>query len=162
MKLEFIMLVGIPCSGKSTLVKSYSFLNPVVLSTDNYIDAKAKEENATYSEVFKKYIKEANKDLEVQLKKAIEEERHIIWDQTNVNADSRRSKLSKIPSTYRKTVVMIDCDLEIALARNKVRGELTGKNIPEEVVESFYSVMQEPTKAEGWDAVIMTVEESSI
>lgn len=151
------MLVGIPCSGKSTLIKEYAFLDAVVLSTDNYIEAKAKEENSTYSLVFKRYIKEANKNLEVQLKQAIANGRHIIWDQTNVNADSRRNKLSKIPDTYNKTVVVVECDVEIALQRNVVRAS-TGKNIPAEVIHSFNDLLQIPTIEEGWNFIVITPE----
>lgn len=162
MSLEFIMLVGIPCSGKSTLVDSYSFLNPVVLSTDNYIEERAHEENTTYSNVFKRYIKDATKNLDIQLKLAIESGRHIIWDQTNINPDSRRNKLNKIPNNYKKTAVVVDCSLDIAIKRNINRGIETGKNIPQEVIESFHSLLQIPTIDEGWDNIIITTEENSI
>lgn len=150
---EFIMMVGIPCSGKSTYVRN-EYSNWVVLSTDDYIEEKAKEVGKTYGDVFKLYIKEAEQNLNRQLRAAIENNENIVWDQTNGTVKSRAKKLKSIPSQYHKTAIVVGVDLDVALRRNEERSCKTGKFIPESVIKSMHSGQQPPTKEEGFDLVV--------
>lgn len=73
--MECLILCGIPCSGKSTYVQKLRTLkyweNSVVLSTDNYIEQRARELNKTYNDIFKETIKEATHNLQKELDLAI-------------------------------------------------------------------------------------------
>ena len=96
---ELYMLCGIPTSGKSTYTKT-NFgmqLNTdfVVLSTDNYLEAIAEQNNSTYNEVFDAFIGQATKRLEFDLISATIAGKSIIWDQTNLSAKTRKKKLKK-------------------------------------------------------------------
>lgn len=150
---KFVMMVGIPCSGKSTYVRN-NFSDWVVLSTDDYIEEKAEAEGKTYGEVFKLYIKDAESVLERKLQSAIDQGKNIVWDQTNGTVKSRAKKLKKIPNDYTKTACLVYVPLYDALSRNITRADNTGKYIPESVIESMLKQQQPPTEKEGFDGVM--------
>jgi predicted kinase len=151
---ELVMLVGIPCSGKSTYVnklRDYEYWkDAVVLSTDNYIEEQAKRLGMTYNEVFQDCIDEATRQLEMSFVRAKEEGKRIIWDQTNLSIKTRKKKLTKVPSIYKRTVVWFQVDLEEALKRNGTR---EGKFIPESILKRMYHQFEVPTLEEGFDFV---------
>ena len=96
---ECVMLVGIPCSGKSTYVEKLKTIpywsNSVILSTDNYIEKVAQEHNTTYNEIFEDCISEATRQLELAFIMAKDRGENLIWDQTNISRKTRKKKLSK-------------------------------------------------------------------
>lgn len=151
---ECVMLVGVPCSGKTTFVKTLLsqpyWANAVVLSTDNYIEQVAKSMNSTYNEIFEQTIEEAIRKLEMSFNEAKENGRDIIWDQTNLTIKSRRSKLSKLPSFYRRGCVYFPITLEDALERNKSR---EGKFIPESILNRMTQQLEVPSVSEGFDFI---------
>lgn len=148
------MLCGIPTSGKSTyLVKHLLELecfDYTVLSTDSYIENRAMENNLTYNEVFEEFIKPAQKRLDFDLEHAVRGSRNIIWDQTNLTAKTRKSKLSRIPSNYHKVAVWFDISLEDAMIRNQQR---PGKVIPGSVLKRMFYTFAPPTSSEGFDQI---------
>ena len=151
---ELVMLCGIPCSGKSTYVNkllTYEYWeNAIILSTDNYIEEQAKRLGMTYNEVFQDCIDEATRQLEMSFVGAKEEGKRIIWDQTNLSIKTRKKKLTKVPSIYKRTVVWFQVDLEEALKRNETR---EGKFIPESILKRMYHQFEVPTLEEGFDFV---------
>jgi predicted kinase len=155
--MELIMMCGIPCAGKSTYIRrgtenSDYFDEYVILSTDNYIEEYAKSVSKTYNEVFDDVIHEASAKMFEQLDYAIQHQKSILWDQTNLTKKSRRQKLKKIPDTYTKTVVVLPITLEEAFIRNSQRAN---KFIPRSVLHRMYHQFEMPTEDEGFD-VIMT------
>lgn len=148
------MLAGIPTSGKSTFAKtllSQSYWeNAVVLSTDNYIEEQAKRLGLSYNEVFQDCIDEATRQLEIAFIEAKDKGKDIIWDQTNLSVKSRKKKLSKLPSYYRRGVVYFPITLEEALKRNKLR---EGKFIPESILKRMWHQFEIPTMNEEFDHV---------
>lgn len=151
---EVVMLCGIPTSGKSTYVNKLKKIdywkNAVVLSTDNYIEKIAEENNTTYNEIFEDVISQATKRLEFDLECAIRDGKDIIWDQTNLTANVRKKKLRKIPSNYYRGAVVFEVSLEDALERNNHRDN---KFIPKSVLERMYQQFEIPTKMEGFEYV---------
>ena len=161
--MELIMMCGIPCSGKSTYIRrgtenSDFFDEYVILSTDNYIEEYAGSVNKSYNEVFDEAIHEASAKMFKQLDYAIEHEKSIIWDQTNLTKKSRRQKLKKVPDSYSKTAVILPITLEEALIRNSQRAN---KFIPRSVLHRMYHQFEIPTEDEGFD-YIMTHEGSHV
>ena len=151
---ECVMLVGIPCSGKSTYVEKLKTIpywsNSVILSTDNYIENVAQEHNTTYNEIFEDCISEATRQLELEFIMAKDKGKNLIWDQTNLTVKTRKKKLSKLPSFYARGVIYFEISLEEALERNKNR---EGKFIPESILKRMYQQLEVPTLEEGWDYV---------
>lgn len=155
---KFIMLVGVPGSGKSTWTLNFmsgmarladSTEGWAVLSSDNYIADKAAEEGKTYDEVFDDYIKESFTQMNLDLKKAVADKKNIIWDQTNLSAKTRSGKLRNIPKHYEKIAIVFPTPADIDV-RLKSR---PGKTIPKHIVESMAKSFEMPTVEEGFDIV---------
>ena len=151
---ECVMLCGIPTSGKSTYVEKLKKIDywkdAVVLSTDNYIEEYAKRVGQTYNEVFDDVIPDATRELELQLNMAKDKGKAIIWDQTNLSIKTRKKKLTKLPSYYRRNAVYFEVSLEDALERNKHR---EGKFIPESILKRMWHQFEIPTRNEDFDYV---------
>jgi predicted kinase len=151
---ELVMLAGIPTSGKSTYVKRLLKIpywsNAVVLSTDDYIEKEAQRLNLTYNEIFDDAISDATRELELQLNMAKDKGKDIIFDQTNLTVKTRKKKLSKIPSYYKRGIVYFQISLEEALERNKHRD---GKLIPESILKRMYHQFEIPTTQEDFDYI---------
>ena len=151
---ECIMLCGIPTCGKSTYVKKLKTLDywkdAAVLSTDDYIEKEAKRMGLTYNEVFDDVIDNATRELELQLNMAKDKGKDIIWDQTNLSIKTRKKKLLKLPSYYRRDAVYFEMPLEEALERNESR---EGKFIPKSVLKRMWHQFEVPTIEEGFDYV---------
>ena len=158
--MECVMLCGIPTSGKSTfverLLKTDYWKECVILSTDYYIDYHAKKLGKTYNEVFDDYIDEATQSMNKCLAYAIENEKHIIWDQTNLGVKARRKKLNKLPSQCHRGAIYFEVPLEEAMERNEHR---EGKFIPKSILHRMYHQFEIPTVAEGFDYVECGTEE---
>jgi predicted kinase len=104
----------------------------------------------TYNEVFQDCIDEATRQLEMSFVGAKEEGKRIIYDQTNLSIKTRKKKLTKVPSIYKRTAVWFQVDLEEALERNKTR---EGKFIPESILKRMYHQFEVPTFDEGFDFI---------
>ena len=143
------MLIGVPGSGKTTWIKNNKH-DAVVASTDLYIERYAMKTGKTYNDMFKELIGAATDQMNKDVAHAVQEKKDIIWDQTNLTAKSRKSKLSKIPKDYRKVAVFfpVPSDLRDRLASRP------GKTIPDPVILSMINQLQPPTKEEGFDEIV--------
>jgi predicted kinase len=148
---EAILLIGIPTSGKSTFSSNPKYKNYARVSSDDILQEIAKERQQSYNTVFKGNIRFAQIAMMKVLRKAVEENKSIIWDQTNLTKKQRREKLKHIPIHYRKIAVYFIIDLETALKRNTQR---PGKVIPPEVLERMIKEYEIPTNEEGFDVVM--------
>lgn len=143
------MLIGVPGSGKTTWIKNNKH-DAVVASTDLYIERYAMKTGKTYNDMFKELISVATDQMNKDVAYAVQSNKDIIWDQTNLTAKSRKSKLSKIPKNYRKVAVYfpVPPDLRDRLASRP------GKTIPDPVILSMINQLQAPTKEEGFDEIV--------
>ena len=148
---EAIFLVGVPTSGKSTFSNDKKYKDYVRISSDDILQEVAKERQQSYNTVFKANIRFAQIAMMKVLRKAIEDGKSIIWDQTNLTRKQRREKLKHIPDTYKKTAVYFVVSLETALKRNTQR---PGKVIPPEILERMIKEYELPTNEEGFDTII--------
>ena len=148
---EAIFLVGVPTSGKSTFSNQKQYQNYVRISSDDILQEVAKERQQSYNTVFKANIRFAQIAMMKVLRKAIEDGKSIIWDQTNLTKKQRREKLKHIPDTYKKTAVYFIVDLETALKRNTQR---PGKVILPEILERMIKEYELPVLEEGFDEII--------
>jgi predicted kinase len=148
---EVIFLIGIPTSGKSTFSNKPKYKEYVRVSSDDILQEIAKERQQSYNAIFKGNIRFAQIAMMKVLRKAIEDGKSIIWDQTNLTKKQRREKLKHIPDTYKKTAVYFIVDLETALKRNTQR---PGKVIPPEILERMIKEYELPTNEEGFSQVI--------
>ena len=159
-KPTIILLCGCPASGKSTWIKrglenTSSLDHFKILSTDNWLDNKAKELNKSYVEIFNDYIHEALEYFINELYTYTKEKESLIIDQTNINYYSRLKKL-KLCDDYTKIGVYFELELEEAIQRNCNRGRAT----PRHILESYHNDYVRPTIDEGFDWVVSGVNET--
>ena len=148
------VLVGLPGSGKSTFVEKFASAEEghyTILSTDNYIEARAAEEGKTYNDVFQAYIKSASADMAEHRKQAISARRSIIHDQTNLGLKKRRGILAQLPEGYHKVAVYFEIDEGLRQQRLTQR---PGKVIPAHIDQGMRDAYVRPTVEEGFDEVV--------
>lgn len=169
-KPTFHMLIGPPCSGKSTWV--YNYLTtvdktklPIVFSTDHIIESAAKATGKNYSDVFPDIINPAQKIVNASIQLMSFSKESMILDQTNTTKKSRKTKLQllKNKKDYHIVAVYFDAPYTVLLERLKKRNESAGKVISESVLEHMYAQLQPPSEYEGFDEIIFveTKEESA-
>jgi len=148
-----MFLIGLPGSGKSTfrnkLPSSY-----IILSTDDVFDRLAKEQGLTYTQAFHQLgftIPQAEFDKAFQ--DAIQNNKNIVIDQTNMNSKARGKKLRLIPKNYKKIAVIFTVSDDVLQQRLDKRAQATGKIIPSHVLATMKNSYEEPTKAEGFDEI---------
>lgn len=152
---KFIMLIGSPCSGKSTWVKNNIREEVVILSTDNLIEREAEKIGMTYSEAFDVVdFKALEREMFDTMDDAMKNGHDIVLDRTNMSDKQRAKILKKVDESYDKVAVVFQTPLEIVLERNVKRAEETGKNIPVFVIKSMFNNFVEPTVEEGFDHII--------
>lgn len=153
---EIIVLIGLPGSGKTTWrdkMLAKSDLNYVIVSSDDEIQRMAAADDKTYDQGFEKFMGKATGLMKQKFRDAVNSNRSIIYDQTNMSPKKRRGILQQIPSNYRKVAVAFEVDEEELNARLNKRAEETNKTIPPHVMKSMARSYVPPSKEEGFDEV---------
>lgn len=153
-----IMMVGLPGTGKSTLVRDLTAMDPdaFVYSTDNLIEEWAAVQGWTYDFAFSKYIDRATRQMNEWLDVAVQDGQNIIWDQTNLGVKKRRSVLGRFSAkTWEKECRCIvpprgDSQTEDWHWRLENRA---GKTIPAHIIRSMKETYLIPSLDEGFDRV---------
>lgn len=151
------VLVGLPGSGKSSVIRKWNSDDAFVYSTDDYIEHIASLNSKTYNDVFHDQIKRAVKHMDLEVVSAFRDKKDVIWDQTCLNPKKRASILAKTPKDYTKHCICIVPprnqsewdELQRRLANRP------GKNIPDNVIESMARRYVEPSVDEGFDTVTL-------
>jgi predicted kinase len=145
------MLIGVPCSGKSTWIKNQDWmLGLTIVNTDVFVEDYARAQGKTYSEVFAEYMPTAIDLMIEQVVFAREHGHTVIWDQTSTTVASRAKKFRMLPEYYAIAVVF----------RTPSRDELDvrlsgrpGKHIPKKVIDNMIQNWEEPTLEEGFKEI---------
>jgi predicted kinase len=150
---KLYVLVGVPASGKTTWINNQNWIDDCVLvSTDDFVEAYAKECGLTYSEVFDEYMPTA---VELMLDKVVlarELGKDIIWDQTSCSIATRAKKVRMLPDYYKIAVVFQTPSTNELKQRLESR---TGKNVPWGIVSDMAQKLEvePPSKEEGFDEI---------
>lgn len=141
-KPEFIMLVGLPGSGKSTLIKRYKEYK--VHSSDNIREELTGDVNRQdiNNLVFKA--------LHSRVKEDLLNGQSVIYDATNLNRKRRKAFLQELNNiTCWKYCLLIATPFEVCLERNSQRD----RRVPYDVIERMYKNFDIPWYNEGWDNI---------
>jgi len=149
-KKKFIMLVGLPYSGKSYLIKTLGF-EGVVVSSDQIILDYAQATGKSYNDVFKEFVDEAQRKATEEAIKAFKENKDVCIDQTNLTKASRRRKLALVPKDYEKVCIVVMSPTPVEL--EKRMNERQTHRIPLSVLENMQKVYQKPMLDEGFDVI---------
>ena len=152
------VMVGLPATGKSTLVESMYKPDTFIYSTDSYIEQQAQALYKTYDDVFKDYIDKATFRMNALLDVAIKDGVDIIWDQTNLGVGKRRKIINRMKQAgYQVRGVCImppesdyDGDKEYWVQRLANR---PGKTIPQNLLTNMIESFTLPTVSEGFDMI---------
>lgn len=145
---ELIMLIGLPCSGKSTWVEQNTSTDDFIVSRDRIIEYLHPE--LTYNEAWK--VADQNEvnnllEREISLSKG---ENRVIIDMTNMTRKMRRKRLNRFIG-YKKKAVVCLAGLEELKKRNQER---EGKHIDWAVyvkmMKSFYPPMYDEFEEIEW------------
>lgn len=149
--MKCYQLIGVPGSGKSTWITSQDWAKDIpVVSTDNFVEAYAKEQGKTYSEVFDEYMPIAVRLMANQALVCQANGLDVIWDQTSTTINSRKRKFNTLPKYEHIAVVFKTPDADELARRLASR---PGKNIPDHVMRSMIDGFQMPTEDEGFTEI---------
>ena len=146
----FLMLVGIPSSGKTTIARE--FMNefncidaPIVhLSSDSLREELLGDIN---NQDNNKLIFD---EMEKRTIDSLKENKHVIYDATNINRKKRKNILNKLPKNTSKIACYMANNYDDILERNKNRD----RTVPDRVILQMYKRLQLPVYGEGWDNII--------
>lgn len=149
-----VVLIGPPCSGKSTYIKNLNIeSNPdiVVVSRDNVMLEYANNNHipGTYSEVWKYLVdNDLQQDIDQityqQFDKALKDRKTIIIDMTNMSKKSRKKWLNGLPTSYKTGAVVLLTEYNEIMKRNKIRAQKNGKSIPTDVIHNMMKTFYLP------------------
>ncbi|MEH6848101.1 ATP-binding protein [Bacillus thuringiensis] len=143
---EFMMLIGIPASGKSSLAKELAEeKNAIIVSSDttremfNFQDGD-EEDN---KKVFSAMINAAKAYLEKGL--------NVIFDATNISRKKRIAILQQLKylKDVKKHAYYVNTAYETAVRSAEVRE----RHVPKGVVKRMFMNLQMPIYEEGWDKI---------
>lgn len=132
------ILIGPPACGKSTWCRAMvpQLNDPAIISTDDLIEAKARELNRRYDEMFSILnFGDLEKTLKALMTRAIIDGRDIIVDRTNCSVLDRNKFLKLVPRTYEKVGVIFKFDPDELYQRSDAREKATGKQVPHFVID---------------------------
>lgn len=150
---KFIMMIGLPASGKSTYIEE-NYKDFTIISRDDLLMEMTKADS--YDEAWQlglKISKDIDKKLSEKLEDALEQEQNIVVDMTNLTEKARSKRLSVVPKGYKKVAVVVQTKIDNIMHRNKERSK-NGKTIPQSALSSMIDRFQMPKKSEGFDEVI--------
>ena len=144
---KFIMVVGLPASGKSTLAeKLKEEYNAEIISSDNlrkelYNDEQNQEHNGEiFNEMMKRTIAYLKKN------------KNVIYDATNINSKRRINICSQV-SKYvdEKICYLLTTSYELCIKRNNERE----RKVPDEVIKRMLYNFNTPSIYEGFTKVVV-------
>ena len=150
-KPYFVMMVGLPGSGKSTYAKHLAEeTNAIICSSDAIREELCGDENSqdNNEEVFK--------ILHSRIKENLKNGKDVIYDATNINSKRRRaflSELRRIPCV--KKCVIMATSFMTCCDQNHMRDRI----VPYEVISRMYKNWNTPYYFEGWDKIDIKMNE---
>lgn len=136
------LLIGAPLSGKSTFLQNAT-VGAVIVSRDDILVGYGLQNNlgATYSEIWHNLSDADQKNIDVmtqtKFQTAVKSGMNIVIDMTNMSMKSRNRWIGNLPRNYVKKAVVVLTSYKELLARNEIRANETGKNIPEYVIKNM-------------------------
>lgn len=143
-KPEFLMLVGLPASGKTTYIKKYFNQNLKVHSSDAIREELSGDINN--QNINKQVFETLHKRVKEDLKNGIS----CVYDATNISWKRRKAFLQELNSIdCWKICHIIATPFEVCLEQNEQRD----RKVPYEVIERMYKNFDIPWWNEGWDDI---------
>lgn len=147
-KSVFIVLAGIPYSGKTTFRKKY-LADFETISLDEQLFKKASLEEKSYSEIWTKYASQCMSEMKTLHENL--KEFNVVVDAPNLTAKKRRNLLSDYAHDRWKVCIYFPTpDEEEFAARVLGRPQ---QAVSPNLIKNFADMYVYPTLAEGFDAI---------
>ena len=142
---KFIMMVGLPASGKSTVTKEISIQEKAVVhSSDSLRKELFGDENTNDKN------EELFKELHNRIKTDLRAGKNVIYDATNINYKRRKAFLEELKNIdCEKICYLIATPYEKCLKQNNQRE----RKVPEHVIRKMYLNFDIPAYFERWDKI---------
>ena len=141
----FIMLCGLPASGKSTYARSLDKYYTIHSSDDLRVEMFGDVNENSKESNDKLFI-----ELHSRIKRDLKNGKNVIYDATNINRKRRIAFLSELKNIpCYKSCILIASPYYICLQNNRNRK----KKVPENVIKRMYMNFQPPHISEGWDDI---------
>jgi heterogeneous nuclear ribonucleoprotein U-like protein 1 len=152
---KLYVTVGVPGSGKSTWIANQSWNDGTVfVSTDQHVEDYAKSVGKTYSQVFKDYMPTAIDLMSRQVIAARKTGVDIVWDQTSTTKAARARKINMLKDWKYEAIAVVFPTPEPEELKRRLASR-PGKEIPDSVMKQMINNFSVPTKAEGFNEVIV-------
>lgn len=155
-----IMLVGLPCSGKSKFVAENMLPNFLekkiyadVLSSDDIIQYCANVTSNAYTNIYHSVIDEATKTIEARIALSSYMGLNIVLDQYNITRKHRKQRLNLLRNAdkYYKVAIVFNDNYNDILERNDTRGDRQLKpSLIKDLSNKYVPVIGE----EGFDLIL--------
>ncbi len=150
------ILVGAPCTGKSTYIENIA--HDFVVSSDTIVEQVCDENNLSYAQFFKLgFYHPLRKKQRYLFNCSIEESkqhRRVIWDLTNLTEADRKRAMKHYPNAEFQAFVFEFQGFEDQIIKMvEQRGISEGKVIPESAVRGMFDKFEPVNKSEGFSAV---------
>jgi len=143
--IKFIMMVGLPGSGKSLRAKNLAVKeNAIIHSSDTLRQELFGDENTQDNN------EELFTELHRRIKQDLKGEQNVIYDATNISYKRRKAFLEELKKiNCEKICYLVATPYEKCLDQNKSRK----RQIPEYVIKKMYLSFYIPQYYEGWDKI---------
>lgn len=142
----FVMLIGLPGSGKSRLAEDYRALGYSVHSSDDIREELSGDVNN------QKINTLVFDTLHSRIKEDLKNQKNCVYDATNISYKRRKAFLNEIKKYFcYKRAVLVATPYEVCLEQN----ELRERKVPEEVIERMYKNFDPPHYYEGWNEILI-------
>jgi predicted kinase len=156
---RFILLCGLPGSGKSTYAANFmaNTEEPVLLlSSDALLEDMAAEHGVTYQEAYVQWATKAQAEVLSMAEFAISEGIDVVWDQTNLTQAQRAERAAPFfAADYEVIAVAFEAPQSVLKERIAARASAMGKTIPSSVLETMGKTYQRPDENEGFDHIVV-------
>lgn len=152
-KVIFICMVGLPCSGKSTMAQQISKqYNANIHSSD------AIREELTGDITNQEHSNEVFQILHKRIKEDLCNGKSCIYDACNIHSKERMAFLKEIEDiSCKKICVIMATPYEICIERSQKRE----RKVPESVIRRMYMRWNSPYWYEGWDDIQIVYSENA-
>ena len=142
---KFIMLVGIPGCGKSTLTEKLASEGYAIHSSDALRNELNMHEGSQCAYIFDLMHKNIKADMEAG--------KNIVYDATNLSRKRRIAYLESIKKyNYEKICYLFIVPVDVCMERNAKR---TGyARVPDYVYDRMLRAFDTPMMEEGWDEIV--------
>lgn len=158
-KATFIMMVGIPASGKSYVAEQIQ-KDGKEEGRDVVIHSSDKLREEMFGDVMdQEHNNELFQELHRRIKSDLRNGKAVIYDATNINKKRRAGFLRELNGIEcEKICVPVLTPYEDCIERNRNRD----RNVPDNVIERMYKNFQPPYTNEGFDSIILIYNLESI